>query len=501
MRSHDRRLELAAIIIILLLAAYLRLTNLPDNPAWYTDEGTHLDIARHLLDGQTQYLAIHQSTLLFSRLPVFETLLAATIHFMGVSMAALRWLTASLGIITVGALFVVIRRYDRWLATIAALMLAIYPPAILYSRFGFSYNLLAPLVLITFLGACRYACDRSRPWLAASALAIGFGAISDLWMFVMIAPLLIVVIVRNWRDVIWSLPLTLLPFGVYALVMLITTPQAFVFDLRFVLTRLNHLPLAQQISTLAQNYATLGAQDSWFALGVMGLFILPGPHLRWSSLLFFLLPIVILGRTTALFSLSYYYMIPLLPFVAMGMASLIRYGVPFVVNAARTVVGRGARGEKVAAVLVAVAMVMPFAASTVQVIDHVNGQFTTDIDSFLISPIDARQAADYINHQTLSNDVVVASPAIAWLIDANAADFQMSIAFNGQATPHLPADLPRDRFAFDPDYHRARFVVVDNLWRNWAVPNVSGVAEMLKQVATWPLMFKSGEIAVYENPG
>jgi hypothetical protein len=96
--------------------------------------------------------------------------------------------------------------------------------------------------------------------------------------------------------------------------------------------------------------------------------------------------------------------------------------------------------------------------------------------------------------------VVIASPGLAWSLRANVADFQMSIAFTGQRTPHLPADVPRERFAFNPDYTQARFVVVDNLWRNWAVFTVPGVPQMLERVQTWPLMFQSGEIEVYCNP-
>ena len=52
--------------------------------------------------------------------------------------------------ITVAVLYLTVRRMTRdvRLALLAALLLAIYPPAVLYSRFGFSYNLLAPLVLL-----------------------------------------------------------------------------------------------------------------------------------------------------------------------------------------------------------------------------------------------------------------------------------------------------------------------------------------------------------------
>jgi hypothetical protein len=69
--SRARSLEVLALTLILIFGAYLRLNNLPDNPGWYTDEATHLDIARQLLQGRTQYLAVTQSTLLFGRLPLF----------------------------------------------------------------------------------------------------------------------------------------------------------------------------------------------------------------------------------------------------------------------------------------------------------------------------------------------------------------------------------------------------------------------------------------------
>ncbi len=89
---------------------------------------------------------------------------------------------------------------------------------------------------------------------------------------------------------------------------------------------MNQLPLDQQVATLWQNVTTLAAQDAWLIAGLIGLVLLKPPRLRWIALAFFAIPIVLLGRTTALFSLSFYYLIPLLPFVALGVASLIRYG-------------------------------------------------------------------------------------------------------------------------------------------------------------------------------
>ena len=108
--TRTRWLEPLAVVLILLLAAYLRPANVAANPAWYTNEGTHLDIARHVLHRRMQYLAIDQSWLLFSRMPLFEILLSSAALIGGVSMLTLRTVTACLGVITVAVLYFTARQ-------------------------------------------------------------------------------------------------------------------------------------------------------------------------------------------------------------------------------------------------------------------------------------------------------------------------------------------------------------------------------------------------------
>lgn len=506
------RAEIAALFLILALAAYLRLANNADNPGWYSDEGTHLDIAQHLVRGRTQYLAINQSTLLFSKLPLFELLLAGLLHAKGGGIGTLRTLTGVLGAISVGTLYLVVRRIKKEpsLALLSALMLAIYPQAILYSRFGLSYNLLTPLVLLAFLGLWEYLGAMRRNWLALAALAIGMGGVSDLWMFSLVAPMVLVISMRRWRDLLWSIPLLLLPFSLYTVVMLINAPQAFLFDLGFTTSRFSTLSPAAQLTTLAFNYAILVSQDHWIALAIVGMFLLRPVRLQRLSLLMFLSPILILGRTVALFNLSFYYMTPLLPFVGLGMAAVIRRGVPHVARALQGALlslfenwgWSPGRFLSIGVNLILFAVVIsPFLTSVVWSARQTRDGFSTEIDPFLINPDDARQAAGFVKSQTGADDVIIASPALAWLLRANVADFQMTVAATGQETPHLPADIPADRFAFDPDHRSARFVVADNLWRNWGVWNVVDVSDIVRQVKqTWSLAFKAGEIEVYCNP-
>jgi hypothetical protein len=514
--------EISTLCLILALAAYLRLANVADNPGWYADEGAHLEIARNLLQGRVQYLAITQSTLLVARLPLFDVLLAGLLGALGSGIATLRAFTGALGTATVGLLYLVVRRAQPGrpdsLASLSALMLAIYPQAVVYSRFGFSYNLLALLVLLAILGCWEYLASTRRRWLVLAALTIGLGCVSDLWMFTLIAPLTLLVLARNWRDMFWSLPLAGLPFGLYAAVMLARCPQAFLFDLNFTLLRLSKLSPIDQVNTLATNYATLLLQDAWIALGVVGLFLLRPARLRRLSLLLFLLPILILGRTTALYNLGFYYTIPLLPLVGLGLGSLLRHGIPHVWRTihigndiAAIFQSRSSRlgnpasvwvkgSTIVVIVLLSLIVATPFVTSLAFTVGHVHDGFSTQIDPFLIDPTHARQTAAFLNSHTDQGDLVIAWPSLAWMLDANTADVQLAATAAGCPTPDLPAGIPQDRFAFDVDWTRARFVVVDKLWHNWAVWNVPCTRDWLGQVETWPLAFEAGEVKVYCNP-
>jgi len=423
--------------------------------------------------------------------------------------------TGFLGVLTVGLLYGVVRRIqgDAPLALLAAFGLAIYPQAVVYSRFGFSYNLLSPLALLTLLGLWEYANSRRRG-LALAAMAVGIGLTSDLMMGTFILPLALVVLIRRWRDLLWCLPLMALPFAIYATVMLLNAPDAFLFDLRFTVLRLNKLSLLDQVANIGLNYTVLISQDFWMLSGVIGLFLLRDFRLRLLALALFLLPIVEMGRTVALYSLSAYYMIPLLPLAALGTAALVRAGVPEVMKRVHTESEetppptppriQGGESDKrlrgLGIVVVLLVVVSPLATTLALTARKVENGFSTAIDPFLINADDARKVADYVNAHSQPDDLIIASPGVGWQFRANTADFQMSIAAAGVDTPHLPGDIPADRWAFDPAYQNARFVVVDNLWTNWGVPNVPGLSTMLDVVERWPVTFQSGEIRVYENP-
>lgn len=489
--------QLILLLFIIALAAYLRFFNLALNPGWFSDEGTHLEIAQHILNGRTQYFAINQSTLLFARLPLFEWLLAGSMRLLGSNILALRGLTAALGTVSVFLLYGVTNSLsqDRWLGLTAAFMLAIYPQAILYSRLGFSYNLLTPLLLLTLWGLGKMLIDQSpesKRWLGMAATAVGLGLLTDLAMVSIAVLLALVVFWHNWRNAWWSGMLAAAPLTLFIIFNLLTNRTPFLFDAAYTLTRLGGRPPLDQAYLAAENYTRLVTGDSWMAFALVGVWLIR--PLPWRNLILLALgiPLLVLGRTVPLVELSYYYISWLLPLIALGAAVIVRSGSSYLVD--------GFHSRWVGGPVAVVVIGLPLAMSIWLTAGRVQNQFGTVIDRFLLSGADVTAVTDFINGKVGEEDLVIASPAVGWRIEGNTADFQMVTAVAGLETPHLPPDIPLDRWVFQPRFGCARFVVIDDLWRNWAVVHVAGLAAAVEAVEMWPEAFRSGTIVVYKNP-
>ncbi len=492
--------ELACLVLILGLAAYLRLDHLADIPGWYSDEGTLVDIARHLVAGHWQYQALNQSVLIAARPPLFLLILSVLFQLFPADITTLRIFTALLGGLSVLLVFLLVRRVDNGrrpgLALLSALLLTVYPQAVIYSRLGFSYNLLAPLALLACLGLWDYLETRSKTWLAIAFLSIGLGIVSDLMMIAFTIPALIIISARGWRGVLAGAAWMVLPLTVYFLWMSASASQAFWFDLQFTLSRLRALPWIAQFPAVLLNYYYLLSRDVWFLAGIVGMFLASPLRWRWMLLAMFLLPLIFLSRSTSFASgLETYYLIALFPFVAIGAAVLVWNAVPIVVHTIQGAVEALFRSwgwkehqgrwwvSRATALVVSLALflivISPMLISTALIFSDLRGSLVTRIDPVLVNSDDGRAVIDQLNHIVMPGDLVVASPAIAWGIHANAADFQQSLAAHGIATRHFPGDIPAERFAFDPDYHLARYVVIDRIWRNWAALNMPEVADMI----------------------
>ncbi len=506
---------LVLLLIILILAAYLRFTNLPNNPAWYTDEGTHLSIAHHLMQGEIRYFAVTDSMLVFARPPLFHACLAVISTIFGEGIATLRGFTASLGILSTLLLFLMIHilTQKRFFALWGAFLYAIYPQAILYTRFGFSYALLIPLVILIVLFLTKYIQTGRRNGLALAGILAGIGLLGDIMMGSIIVIVGVIAFFKSPKMLFWLIPLMALPFGMYAGIMMLAHPSAFLFDLNFTLNRLGGIPITKQLNTITENFTMLLSTDWWFPLGIAGIFLIKPLALRVVSACLVLLPILIIGRTVALFHLSLYYMSPLFPLVILGVATISWRGADYLITTLQPMLHEMVLVNRlplrihqaIASGLCLILIGSPLWYTSQYTVNSINTHIQTAIDPFLVSGDDGEAVIAFFESIPTQNTLILASPSIGWALEAytsaQVADWQMHIAYSGYDAVHLPYNLPHERYVFIPTVDNADYVVIDNIWRNWGNIHIPQAVVLYNTIITdWQLVFEAGTLAVYQRP-
>jgi hypothetical protein len=267
------------------------------------------------------------------------------------------------------------------------------------------------------------------------------------------------------------------------------------------------------LNTIAENLTMLLSTDLWFPLGMVGIFLIRPPALRVVCIALLLLPIIIIGRTVALFHLSLYYMSPLFPLLILGVASLTWTGGAYVISNAMMLFQHMCYIQKMPIRvhrLLAGGMYMLLIGAPLFFINQhtLNGIYTriqTAIDPFLVDSADAEAVIAYFKAQDTADKLILASPSIGWALEvytsAHVADWQMHIAYIGYDAVHLPHDLPHERYAFIPTVDHADYVVVDNIWRNWGNVHIPQAVVLYQTVVdTWELVYRAGTLDVYARP-
>lgn len=512
-------LHLLALLAVLGLAAYLRFEQLATHPGWYSDEGTLADIARHRNQGRVQYQALTESTLLVARFPIVPAIVAGLMPADGNPLLTLRAFTAALGVLSTAVVYAAVRSSARaGLGLLAAGLFAVYPAAVFYSRVGFSYNLLTPLVLVAYIGLWLYLERGSRAGAVGAALAVGLGSVTDLMMVSVLMAGVLAVLIHRWRDLGWWIPLSLAPLALYLLSIGARDPGVLITDARFILALMSAVPWWAQLPLLVVNLGTLMLTEVWWLPGLLGLLLLRPARARSLMLLLYLVPLLLLGRTAGLAGLRLYSISPLFPFVAIGVANLLWIGVPWMLSfSGQAIAGQLQRvawlsqsgGGRwlatrlqvlAASVLVFLLALSPLLLSTLQLLGEVQRGFRRG-DSWAYLPAGpASEAARQVNQWARPDELVLASPALAWALETQTADFQQVLAYSGVATIDYPAELPAARFAYDASSARASYAVIDPIWREWGAAHMPAVAELLRELEGWPVLWERAGITIHENP-
>ncbi len=481
------------ITIIILIAVFLRFHNLNWNPAWYTDEGTHIEIARHLITGNDFYLGITDSYLIAARLPLFEHLLAFWFRLVGVDMLFLRILTSFIGMLTVAMTYKVayLGSRNKIFALISMALLSINPFSVIYSRFGFSYNLTGLLILISVALLLKFKRHQARKYIILASLTLGLATLSDFIAFSFIPAVILFNLLFNRKTLFVSMFVLSVPFAIYASYELSQHPQIFIYDLSYTLARAGGLPLNLQIDNLFNNVRIILSDSVWVLLGVVGTVFIKQRQLKWALILFIVIPIMISGRTVALYNLSAYYMIPFTPFFAIGSSALLYYSsstIKKIISSIQISI------DSISVIMCSLICLI----SVIGIYRDIQSGFVIGIEHFLISTDEAHQAKDVFDYEK-ERGLIITSPTLAWMFDQDVTDFQISSLSQADSV-HFPSSLFPERFAFDIDYKNARYAIVDNLWRDWGAVHMPVVAKMLNHVKTWELIFESKTIQIYRNP-
>jgi 4-amino-4-deoxy-L-arabinose transferase-like glycosyltransferase len=512
------RAELGSFVLLALVLAlgiYLRFSQLSSVPGWASDEGSNIDIAANLARGELQYLAIGRSSFINGHPHFFYLVLAGLFRLAGVELLWARGLTAFYGVLTTVLIYLVGRQIvGRSIALLAAFLFAIYPSAVLFNRMAFSYNQLQPLYLLVFFFLYRFLLAKERKWLFLASLCVTAALVTDLTATSLLFVLLLLVFTVSPQQTLWVLPLSLSLPAIWGLAMWRAGGQAFLDDLAFTMSRVGGNPIEQFVRIVLLYPAAL-EDDVWLFAGGLGLFLIPDRRSRALALALFFGSLILTVRAGAASGIASYLLIPLLPLVAIGMATLLSRAVPFILREFENLYDSALLGETwcrkwvivwrplrplVVGLTVFIIALTPLVAMVVEgsILDY--RETAARLAGTLADPKDAAQIGELLNTTASVDSVVLASPSILWLLDSHTADFQQAIAFTGTKTQHYPAEIHRDRFLFDCSLENADYVVLDPLWRGWASRMMPEVAEMVFEVETWPLQSRIGAFELYRNP-
>ena len=114
---------------------------------------------------------------------------------------------------------------------------------------------------------------------------------------------------------------------------------------------------------------------------------------------------------------------------------------------------------------------------------------------------DVEEAAKWINAHTGNDDLVIANMNLGWLLHSKSTHLLQVAAWQGYKTHGFENGISRERFIFDADITKSKYVVLGDIDFRWTMGEV-GVKEVLSEIDIhqWPHVWSSGTYHIYENP-
>lgn len=475
------------LLLIVLLSAFFRVYDLGTLPSWYWDEGVNLNIASNLMHGRLQMFSLTYPFV--PHPPLFFLVVMSLFKVWGVSILAIRNVTAACGILTTIMLYFAGREiFDERIALASSFLYAVFPAAIYWSRMGLANNLLVLLSVVSFFFMGRYMRKSQKFDLYMALTTAGLSFVTE---YAGIATIFAIayLLFRHERRV-FPVIISFIPFSFFAVAMLAIMPGAFLSDFLFLIKR-HLLPLGLALVTIAllfvvrvrikQFYNTLISDlmydkvaayyliialwsvrylpsvgmfhkgTTYFVtLGLAAMFLIlgllkdPQRSLIASFFVFHFLMLFALNRADHMLMLIY-------PYLMLAISLIMFRSLEDILSFLKKM-----RVPRLYKPVIAFIVFLPFWIGLFQATSLFvlgNGIPAQDIPAtFAI--------IDYINDNAEPDDLVITYSYLGHLINARTCPIIQSIASGGVQVEYYRGDLGPERSAFECSYEDARLITL-----------------------------------------
>lgn len=487
-------------------------TNLLLVPGWYPDEGSDVNIAQNLGKGQMQYFAVKGTPLVAARTPLFHLMLIGAAQLWGYDIHTARLVIAIVNLITLLALFSLVNEMlDSETALLSSVIWFTAPLFFLSHRIAYIYNVQTLFVILGWWFIWKFSKTPELRWVIFAALAAGAAYMTTLLGLGLLLGMVLIIIWHKPRYILWFLPIASLPGLAYLTILYFLAPDLLLEDLTLQIHRGGGISL---FSLYANNMFWFD-WAGWIGIGLIGLFLIEDKKTGRIAQSLFLVNMIFTMRFGP-GELSFHHFLPLLPFLSFGAAHIILKTYKFikedVKNDVEQLIKRFAYFHRYASIIrrIAVSLVWILVFSLIafhaiwdngMVMSKNSIPINCQIDKVLVNPEDALIVTEYVNQHVKPQDIVIASPHIAWRIKAKAADFEQLLAYHGLPSVNYSKGIPKERFTFAPSLENAKFVIVDPMLENWAIDSMPDLNDYYATVTgSWKLILKQGKIRLYLNP-
>lgn len=509
--------------LIFFIGFYLRVRHLTTHPGWFRDEGTYFEVSRSIMNGQPKVGAINCTFVspFMTHPPLFFFLNSIWFQFFNDDIQSFRRFSVSCNLLTIIFIFLIgLKIGDAKLALLSSAIFSLHPTCVLFSRMALPYHLYALFGVIIFYAAINYLETKTYQlqitdnkknflknnffWLLVCVFCSSLSIITVYYSWVFFAFVLVLIIsAKKWKHLI-SLIIIPIPLTLFLILSVLLQVNGFREDLMQIIK-------ANKGGTTLQtlmHYKEFFGMGVIFCLGSVGLLFIKNAAYRWFIVLFsFLIMHVVLKKQDTMISFINYPVIPILPFLSIGLASFLIYIYDEIIKSSVDKLNLAAKYKYALNIAIILLGMMLFLPSVIESFSSKKTGFKTPLDFGMVkNRDDAYQAAAFVNSYSNKDSLVIATSNLWHILDTKKyTDLYQSLAYNGNEWDFYLYQIPKDRFLFDPSLSGAMFLIEDGFTqlRSGKVPGFppNPVKDKLTEVETsWIKAKEIGEYTIYLNP-